>query len=280
MIFEPMSEKFEGLMQDESRTVGYADFVARPCDAAQLKEAVRQAGGMKITVQGAATGLEGKGVPQGGLLISTRGMNEILGLCEQDGRRFLRVQAGVTLEQIEEYLRKHAHFFPPNPSEKSATIGGAAASEAVGIRGSVCDYVNNILRIDGVIAELELVLKPKPLINWGVLVFDAKIPPQCETLAGCAYFDEQAMALLRGHYDALKLPEDAREALYLEFAGDDEEAIEEALMQLPEDAWAAEGLAEMEKFRKLCHAVPEILSETQPGLAKAAIDRMYIDFLT
>lgn len=298
MIIEPMSEKFAGMLRDESRMEGHADAVARPCDTEQLAQAVKYAAqkGLPITVQGAATGVECGAVPRGGLLVSTRGMNRILGLREDGGKFFLRVQAGVTLEQVEEHLRKplggKAYFFSPNPTEKTATLGGAFASDAVGTHGRVRDHVGDVLWIEGIIAEMELALRPVPKYNWGVLLFftspgDAKAVVRATAsigFAGHAYFDAAALDLLRAHYDALTLPEEAREALYLALSGDDEGEIETALMQLPEDAWAAEGLSEMEKFQAMCHAVPELINSeldkagrVEPGLCKAALDKLYIN---
>jgi len=308
MILEPMSEKFAAMLRDESRMEGYAEAVARPRDADELAQAVKEAArrGMGIIVQGAATGLLGGAIPHGGLLISTRGMHKILGLRERDGRLFLRVQAGVTLEQVEAYLRKPIHgrtyHFPSNPTEQTATMGGAFASDAVGTRGRVRDYISDVLWAEGFAAELELALRPVPGVNWGVILFfvspgKARLFAQAwesgDTFAGCAYFDAAALDLLRGHYDALTLPQDAREALYLELSGEEESAVEEELAGLlelflahggrEERAWAAEGPREMAKFRALCHAVPELINSeldkagvARPGLCKAALDRMYI----
>jgi len=299
-----MSEKFAGMLRDESRIQGHAEAVARPRDVDQLRQAAQEAAGQKIpiTVQGAATGLEGGGVPRGGWLISTRGMNQILGLREDGGAYYLRVQAGVTFEQVEEYLRRQiesqAYFFPPNPTEKSATLGGAYASDAAGTLGRVRDYVNDILWVGNIVAELELALQAVPKCNWGVLLFFTS-PGNAKAFAravlpvgyaGCAHFDTAALGLLRSKHE---LPEDAREAIYLVLCGEDDAGLEETLAAIlalyleiggREDyAWAAEGLAELEKFQAMCHAVPELINSEldkagriQPGLCKAAVDRMYV----
>jgi len=332
MIIEEMSEKFAGMLRDESRMAGHAEAVARPRDADQLAQAVKYAAqnGMRITVQGAATGVEGGGVPQGGLLISTRGMNRVLGLREDGGSFFLQAQAGVTLEQVEEHLRKplggRAYFFPPNPTEKTATLGGAFASDAIGTNGRVRGHVRRVSRVEGVIAELELALRPVPKFNWGVLLFfmspgganqwyESQGKPWTRAaprsgvsdlarnkfaratasvgFAGHAYFDTAALTLLRGHHNGCKPPGDVCEAIYLELWDEDEAALEEelaAILELfleaggrEEYAWAAEGLAEMEKFRAMCHAVPELINSEMdktgavaPGLCKAALDRLYV----
>jgi D-lactate dehydrogenase (cytochrome) len=49
----------------------------------------------------------------------------------EDGQR-LRVEAGATLEEIEAYAASLKCFFPPNPTEGAATIGGIFATGAAG----------------------------------------------------------------------------------------------------------------------------------------------------
>ncbi|MCL2023569.1 MAG: FAD-binding oxidoreductase [Oscillospiraceae bacterium] len=347
-MFEEMSEKYAGMLRDESRLEGSAEAIACPKDIEQLVQTMHYAAqsGKRVTVQGAATGVVGGSIPQGGLLLSTRGMDRILGLREECGRFFLRAEAGVTLEQIDAYLRNKPYFFPPDPTEKNASLGGCFACNALGLkrmrygafsssvfslswitpqgalwclkRGEfVFDEIGCILPdgscillpnvpdkavfngqlpypgmdlIDllagsegrlGIAAEMELTLLPIPKVNWGVLLFftrpsRAKLfvnaMPNMTTLTGCEYFDSGVLDLLHTNpvSGVQNLSNDALEALYMEFAGEDENAMEDALAEIlnifldnggrEEDAWAAEGLTEMGKFRALCHAVHELVN--------------------
>lgn len=137
---EPIFPQYERYLSDESRLKGHADAIVFPKDAGELAATLRSASqsGMPVTLQGACTGLSGGAVPRGGLVVNLsrmNGINGINGLGPSGDRALLHVQAGVTLERIEAEAAHHGLFFPPNPSEKTATIGGMYATGASGISG-------------------------------------------------------------------------------------------------------------------------------------------------
>lgn len=142
-----------------------------------------------VTVRGAGTGQAGGSVPvKGGVVLSLKGMNKVLGFDEAE--RTLTVQAGVLLQDVKAEAEKRGLYYPPDPGEKTATIGGNAATDAGGPcavkYGSTRDYVASVLvvtadgstvRVDekekiddiigsegtiGVICELTLRLIDKP----------------------------------------------------------------------------------------------------------------------
>ena len=97
-----------------------------------------------VTVRGSGTGLVGAAVPiHGGILLETTKMNKILALDENN--LTVTVQPGVLLMELAAFAESHDFLYPPDPGEKSATIGGNISTNAGGMRavkyGVTRDYV-------------------------------------------------------------------------------------------------------------------------------------------
>lgn len=100
-----------------------------------------------VTVRGSGTGLVGAAVPIfGGILLDLSGMNKILELDEDN--LTLTVEPGVLLMEIAKFVEEHDFFYPPDPGEKTATIGGNVSTNAGGMRavkyGVTRDYVRGL----------------------------------------------------------------------------------------------------------------------------------------
>lgn len=99
---------------------------------------------LPVVTRGSGTGLVGGAVAiEGGILLETTLMNAIL---ELDERNFtVTVQAGVLLMDLSKYVEERGFFYPPDPGEKSATLGGNISTNAGGMRavkyGVTRDYV-------------------------------------------------------------------------------------------------------------------------------------------
>ena len=112
-----------------------------------------------VTVRGAGTGLVGGCVPlAGGLVLCTRRMNQIL---EYDMENLtVRIQPGVLLKDLAADALDHGLMYPPDPGEKTATVGGNISTNAGGMRavkyGVTRDYVLalTVVMADGRIIEL------------------------------------------------------------------------------------------------------------------------------
>jgi len=97
-----------------------------------------------VVARGSGTGLVGAAVAvEGGVMLETLGMNKILGLDEKN--MCVRVQPGVLLMELAAFCEEHGFLYPPDPGEKSATIGGNISTNAGGMRavkyGVTRDYV-------------------------------------------------------------------------------------------------------------------------------------------
>ena len=97
-----------------------------------------------ITVRGSGTGLVGAAVPiEGGILLETTQMNKILELDAEN--LTVTVQPGVLLMELAAFTEENDFLYPPDPGEKSATIGGNISTNAGGMRavkyGVTRDYV-------------------------------------------------------------------------------------------------------------------------------------------
>lgn len=100
-----------------------------------------------VTVRGSGTGLVGAAVPlHGGILLETTRMNRILALDANN--LTVTVQPGVLLMELAAFAEENDFLYPPDPGEKSATIGGNISTNAGGMRavkyGVTRDYVRSL----------------------------------------------------------------------------------------------------------------------------------------
>lgn len=115
--------------------------------------------GIGVTPRGAGTGLCGGCVPvHGGIVLSTERMNRVL---EVDTKNMTAtVEPGLMLMDFPKALAGTGLFYPPDPGEKSATIGGNVMTNAGGMRavryGVTRDYVLalKVVLADGEVLQL------------------------------------------------------------------------------------------------------------------------------
>jgi len=88
--------------------------------------------GLKIVPQGGNTGLVGGQTPQGEVLLSTRKLNQIRDVNPRTNA--LIVEAGVTLQAVQEAADKATRKFPLSlASEGTCTVGGVLSTNAGGV---------------------------------------------------------------------------------------------------------------------------------------------------
>jgi D-lactate dehydrogenase (cytochrome) len=167
------AESLVDFLSDESRLPGQADGIAQPADDEALGEVLAEcnAGAELVTVSAGLTGITAAGVPQGGVAVNLQRLNKVLGLRREGEEWFVRCQPGVTLDSLAEQLARGEfadaegwseasrqalaafreappHFFTPDPTERSACLGGMAACNASGARsyryGPMRDHVQAV----------------------------------------------------------------------------------------------------------------------------------------
>lgn len=126
-----MTEVPISYLEDASGLKGRADEFAAPASASELAAVIADCykRNIPITLSGAGTGVTGGRVAQGGCLIS---MERFRRLEIHPG--YAVAGAGVSLREIHAAAQASGQFFPPDPTEHSAFIGGAIATNASGSR--------------------------------------------------------------------------------------------------------------------------------------------------
>jgi D-lactate dehydrogenase (cytochrome) len=105
---------------------------------------------------GAQSSLTGGATPMGETILATSRMARILDVSD----RRMRVQAGVTVQALQEALARTGAWFPPAPTFTGACAGGLVATNAAGAAtfkyGSVRDWVEGLLVVlaDGTILDV------------------------------------------------------------------------------------------------------------------------------
>jgi D-lactate dehydrogenase (cytochrome) len=212
-----MDETYHEYLKDESGMRGAADSISFPESEAEIGTIlqVMRAKKMPVTIQGGRTGVVGSAVPSRGHIMNLCHMNKVKSFfTAEEGEAFLKVEPGITLNELRKAIDRletpQAFFWPPDPSESTATVGGIASTDAKGIcfhlYGKSVSYVSGIRVMNaegsvrdlkkgqgaivingeskdlldvylggegmyGVITELTLRLIPKPKEIWGVGFF-------------------------------------------------------------------------------------------------------------
>jgi FAD/FMN-containing dehydrogenase/Fe-S oxidoreductase len=99
---------------------------------------------IKLSPRGGGTGTNGQALCDGLILDLSRHFRSILELNLEGG--WVRVQPGVVLDQLNDYLKPHGVFFAPNLSPSSrATLGGMIATDACGKGSRIYGKTSNHL---------------------------------------------------------------------------------------------------------------------------------------
>jgi len=123
-----------------------------------VARAIREAAaaGVPVTISGAGTGVTGARVPFGGWVLSLEKLNRI-----EIGQGEATVGAGALLGDLHAAAQRSGQFYPPDPTETSASVGGNIATNASGSRsfrfGATRRWVRalRVVLADGTTREFE-----------------------------------------------------------------------------------------------------------------------------
>lgn len=178
---------YEEFLRDESRKTGNADTISFPVCEQDIRNTIMEMSSrnIEITVQGSRTGVTAGAVPLKGHILNLERMNKITGMSydESEAGFYLYVQPGILLSKLKEYIESKEFettgwesdsisalekfrqagewFFPPDPTETSASLGGMTACNASGARtfyyGPTRNYIKalEIVTADASMLKLE-----------------------------------------------------------------------------------------------------------------------------
>lgn len=152
-----ISTNFSSYLMDESKLIGAADWLFFPKSEAEIVSILNFLRKNKIRtyISAARTGIVGSCVPSSGSVLSIEKIKKIIGFGFDKNKRkyFIRVEPGITLKEINDKLMKKdldniteltpnalqmfkelkkTFYYPVDPTEMSATIGGTVATNASG----------------------------------------------------------------------------------------------------------------------------------------------------
>lgn len=159
---ELVNSRYASYLSDESGLgPGRAEIVILPTSEKQVADFLREMNDRKIpvTLSGGRTGLVGGAVPNGGAVLALDRMNRIVGIRwdTKSSEWRVTVQPGIRLRDLQDRIARkdlgnndqsdsnwrdlprflndaRRYFYPPDPTEQSASLGGTVATDASGAR--------------------------------------------------------------------------------------------------------------------------------------------------
>ena len=145
MIIKKAQDEIQDYLKDASNYKGNCSAVYFPESEADVISILKEANKNNtfVTISGNRTGLTGAGIPEGGIVVSTEKLNRIIEINVNN--KFVQLEPGVLLYNLQNELKKHKLFYPPDPTETTCFIGGTVATNASGARtfkyGPTRDYI-------------------------------------------------------------------------------------------------------------------------------------------
>lgn len=162
--YQEIRENYSSYLTDESKlTHQGADYLFFPTTEGELSAILREMAkrSSTVTLSAARTGIVGGAVPCGGAVVSLERFNRVLGLRHDGSSKewLVRAECGVTIRDLntwamkksfpglyeqgsaetKEFLKEYrespgTYFYPPDPTELGAALGGTVSTNASGAR--------------------------------------------------------------------------------------------------------------------------------------------------
>ena len=162
--YNKICQDYSPYLSDESKLAHQgAEYLFFPTNEGELSAVFREMAkkGIKVTISGARTGLVGGAVPYGGAIVSLEKFDKILGLRYDSNLKewLVRAECGVSLRDLNNWAMKKifpglsesgsaetkaflerykeiktTYFYPPDPTEMGAALGGTVSTNASGAR--------------------------------------------------------------------------------------------------------------------------------------------------
>ncbi len=187
-LIRTFDQKYIDYLSDESGLVGKAESISFPQNEDEAREVINQlySRNTPVTIQGGRTGLAGCAVPIQGHILNLSRMNRVKEYMKSGaGDHLLVVEPGLTLEDLRRAIKalpgEEELFWPPDPTETTATAGGIISCNARGISshyyGETRQHVSalRVLKSGGTIAEIKRGDKTVPFLGGHMDLLDLVI---------------------------------------------------------------------------------------------------------
>ncbi len=158
MIFKKDKSDIQSYLIDAANIKGNCEILLFPENSEDISTILKEANKNKthVTISAGRTGLTGGSVPNSGILISMEKFNQIIAIDAETKTAI--IQPGVLLENFQKEVESKKLFYPPDPTETNATIGGTVATNASGARTFKYGPTRNFVE------ELEVILPTGDLL--------------------------------------------------------------------------------------------------------------------
>ncbi len=127
---------FQNYLLDASNFKGDGNSLFFVHSESQISQVLKETSARKepLTIQGALTGLTGAAVPEKGAILTLEKLNNYSEIILRGTDTSAFVEPGVLLKDFQDYAESKGLFYTPDPTERSAWIGGTVATNASGAR--------------------------------------------------------------------------------------------------------------------------------------------------